>query len=479
MYIKLLSISFLLLATATAGATEDKAKKLDDFIESYAENREFNGSALISYKGNVLLEKGYGYANMEWKIPNSVDTKFRIASTTKPFTAALVLKLVEEGKIKLSHPISDYLPDYRSDTGGKVSIHQLLNHTSGIPNVFSHPEFRNIEANNPYGLDDFISKFCSGDLQFEPGTQFRYSNAGYTILGKIVEQVSELSYQQALQKYIFDPLKMHNSGDSYAGAVVPKLAEGYERTLAGFKPAKNIDMTVTHAAGSIYSTVRDLYQFSKALHSGGLLSEELKQKAFSVSPHRNYGYGWLITDLPEDKFDKKLTQIHHPGMMSGFNGDVVRIIEDDITIIIQNNTGGAPLRAMTEGILNIIYNKPVTFAQIGIEDRLYSTLRQNGLRTAINTYMQLQKLDRGFSERGLNSFGYQLMEVGSIEAAIAFFQINSEEHPNSSNAYDSLGEAYLANKEFKKALVAYEKALLLDEDNRNAAEAIVKIKKSL
>jgi len=475
MYIKLLSLFALLLVSGIVGANESKIQKLDALVESYAENDQFNGSVLISYQGKVLLEKGYGYANMEWKIPNSVDTKFRIASTTKSLTAALVLKLVEEGKIDLNHSINDYLPSYRGDTGRKVTIHQLLNHTSGIPNVFSQPDFKNIEANNPYGLDDFISKFCSGDLQFEPGSEFRYSNAGYSILGKIIEQVTKLSYKQALQDYIFDPLKMQNSGDSYSGYVIPKSAKGYEKTLAGFKPAKNIDMTVTYAAGSIYSTVGDLYLFSEALYSNQIFSEGLKKKAFSVSPHRNYGYGWLITELPKDKFGKKLTQIHHPGMMPGFNGDVVRVIEDDITIVIQNNAGGAPLRAMTEGILNVIYDRSIIFAKKRIEDQLYSKLRQDGIEAAIKSYMLLQESNKGFSERGLNYFGYQLMEVGKLSAAIAFFELNIKQHPESSNAFDSLGEAYLANNDFKKALTAYEKSLSLDEGNKNASEAIDKI----
>jgi len=294
-------------------------------------------------------------------------------------------------------------------------------------------------------------------------------------LGKIIEQVTDLSYEQALQDYIFNPLKMRNSGDSYSGYVVLKSAHGYEKTLAGLKPAKNIDMTVTYAAGSIYSTVGDLYRFSEALYSNQVFSEALKKRAFSASPHRNYGYGWLITELPKDKFGKKLTQIHHPGMMPGFNGDVVRVIEDDITIIIQNNTGGAPLSSMTEGILNIIYGRPVIFAKKRLEDQLYSELRQDGIEAAIKSYRLLQESNKGFSERGLNYFGYQLIEVGKLSAAVAFFELNTQQHPESSNAFDSLGEAYLANKEFKKALKAYEKSLLLDENNKNASKAISKI----
>lgn len=479
MYTKILSVITFLFLSFFLKAAERETSKLNDFVESYVNNGEFNGTVLISIQNKILLKKGYGYANAEWSIPNTVNTKFRIASTTKPFTAALILKLVEQDKIDLNLFITDYLPDYRSDTGSKVTIAQLLNHTSGIPNIFSHPDFKKIEANNPYDLDEYIAKFCSGDLKFEPGSQFSYSNAGYSILGKIIEKVTGLNYAEAMQVYIFEPLNMQNSGDSYSSSIIPQIATGYSKTLSGLKRAQNIDMTVTYAAGSIYSTVEDLYQFINAFYANKVFNEAIRKKALSPSSHHNYGYGWLVTTLSEDKFGKTLTQIHHPGMMPGFNGDLIHIIEDDITIVIQNNTGGAPLRAMTEGILNIIYNRPASLPQPPLEQKIYSRLQVGGIKAAIKFYQELEARNESFSERQLNYFGYKLMEVKQFDAAVEFFKLNAKKFPESSNAFDSLGEAYLANKNLEEALISYKKSLLINEKNTNAINAIAKIKKLL
>jgi CubicO group peptidase (beta-lactamase class C family) len=167
---------------------------------------------LVADGGKVIYKKGFGMANMEWEIPNQTDTKFRIGSVTKQFTATLVLQLTEEGKIKLDGKITDYLPDYRKDTGDKVTIHHLLNHTSGIPSYTGLPGFFQNESRNPYGVKEFVKKFASGDLEFEPGSKFSYNNSGYFLLGAIIEQVTGKPYARVLQERIFDPLGMKDTG---------------------------------------------------------------------------------------------------------------------------------------------------------------------------------------------------------------------------------------------------------------------------
>ena len=175
------------LVTATSAfAQKDVQKNIDQLLKQYHEYGQLNGSVLVADKGKVIYEKGFGMANMEWGIPNGPDTKFRIGSITKQFTAALILQLVEEGKIKLDGKLSDYLPDYRKDTGSRVTIHQLLNHTSGIPSYTSNPEFFPKHSRNAYGVPEFVKTFASGDLEFEPGSKFSYNNSGYTLLGAII-----------------------------------------------------------------------------------------------------------------------------------------------------------------------------------------------------------------------------------------------------------------------------------------------------
>ncbi|MCB1050819.1 MAG: serine hydrolase [Acidobacteria bacterium] len=153
--------------------TDLMAQKIDALMSQYHLNHEFNGSVLVAQNGQVIYEKGFGLANVEWQIPNAPDTRFRLASLTKQFTAMAVLQLVQEGKLKLEDTVSDHLPFYRADTGAKITIHQLLCHTSGIPSYGRDKVFMQKQARNPVEIQQFIRERCSGDLEFVPGSQFK------------------------------------------------------------------------------------------------------------------------------------------------------------------------------------------------------------------------------------------------------------------------------------------------------------------
>ena len=180
------SLVFVVLLMASKLHASEIHKELDKLMQGFVDIKQFNGTVLVSKGDDIIFEKAYGYANFEWDIKNTIDTKYRIASVTKPFTAMLIMQLVQEGKIKLDAPITQYLKDYRKDTGDKITIHHLLNHTSGIPDFLRLREIREISGKNPYSVEEFVTKFCSEDLDFSPGTQWRYSNSGYTILGHIM-----------------------------------------------------------------------------------------------------------------------------------------------------------------------------------------------------------------------------------------------------------------------------------------------------
>ena len=203
---------------------------------------------------------------MEWKIPNDAETKFRLGSLTKQFTSTLILQLVEQGKIKLDGKITDYLPDYRKDTGDRVTIHQLLNHTSGIPSYTDQPGFLQDVSRNPYTVADFVKKYTSGSLEFEPGSKFSYNNSGYFLLGAIIEKLTGKTYAEAVRDNIFVPLGMKNSGYDMPSPLIPKRASGYAKTPAGYVNAAYLDMSIPYAAGSLYSTVEDLYIWDQALY---------------------------------------------------------------------------------------------------------------------------------------------------------------------------------------------------------------------
>src|SRR6266446_522482 len=190
-YLKTFALGIsIFIALQTAAFTQDKAGKIEQLMSLYDQYGQFNGAVLVADNSRVIYKKGFGLANMEWNIPNTPGTKFRLGSITKQFTATLILQLVEQGKIKLDGKLSDYLPDYRKDTGAKVTIHNLLSHTSGVPSYTSLPGFFTNVSRNPFAVDDFIKKYASGDLEFEPGTKFVYSNSGYFLLGAIIEKVT-------------------------------------------------------------------------------------------------------------------------------------------------------------------------------------------------------------------------------------------------------------------------------------------------
>ena len=206
-------LAMLLLAAHRELPAQDKAAQIDELVNLYHSYGQFNGTVLVAEGGKVLYKKGLGLAHMEWKIPNQPDTKFRIGSLTKQFTAMLILQLVEQGKLKLDGKITDYLPDYPRKSGDKITVHHLLNHTSGIPSYTGFPGFVANQSRDPYRPDEFVKKFFADkDLEFEPGARFSYNNSAYFLLGAIIEKVAGQPYEKVLQQNILGPLNMKITG---------------------------------------------------------------------------------------------------------------------------------------------------------------------------------------------------------------------------------------------------------------------------
>jgi Beta-lactamase class C and other penicillin binding proteins len=468
---RILTLFFVAFITATNAFAQQNVQKIDGLLKQYYDYGQFNGSILVAEQGKIIYEKGFGMANMEWAIPNQPDTKFRIGSVTKQFTAALVLQLVEEGKIKLDGKISDYLPDYRKDTGEKVTIHQLLNHTSGIPSYTSRPDFLANISRNPYTVADFVKKFASGDLEFEPGSKFSYNNSGYTLLGAIIEKVTGKSYETVLTERIFKPLGMTNSGYDNHAPLLQKRASGYRKTPDGFVNAAYLDMSIPYAAGSIYSTVEDLFKWDQSLYEDKILSAESKRLMFTPGLG-NYGYGFRIADQPIGKTDQKIKIIGHGGAINGFNSLLTRAVEKRQTVIILDNVNlGQQHGKITDSIISILNGQPVEMPKKSVAETLYKIAMEKDVASAVAEYRKLKAENSqtfDFSERELNTLGYQLLNMKRTKDAIEIFKLNVEMFPTSANPYDSLGETYLADNQKDLALANYKKAAELDPKNANA-----------
>jgi len=284
--------------------SQSNSEKIDELVSSYYSLGKFNGTVLVAEKGEILLSKGYGYANFEWEIPNTPDTKFRIGSMTKQFTSMLIMQLYEEGKIDLHAPITCYLKYYRKETGDSITIHHLLTHMSGIPSFTDNPEFSDKIQFKKYEIKDFVINFCSNDLQFKPGSNYRYSNSGYFILGAIIEEVTGYSYEEELNKRIFVPLGMTGSGYDHHNVIITKRADGYRSTYDGIENAPYVNMMPPFAAGALYSTTEDLFLWDRALYSNQLINEETK-KIIRILAHMPYSPAeYSIEDIVLEELKK-------------------------------------------------------------------------------------------------------------------------------------------------------------------------------
>ncbi len=471
-------LALCLFPSALFAATH--AEKIDALLSAYNKQRYFNGSALVAERGSVILRKGYGLANMEWQIPNGPDTKFRLGSITKQFTSMVIMQLVSEGKINLDEKITTYLPDYRKDTGGKVTVRNLLTHTSGIPSYTSIPGFIQNHTRDPYNVADFVKKYTSGDLEFEPGSKFSYDNSGYFLLGAIIERVTGKPYERAVKERILDPLAMKDSGYDHTATLIPKRAAGYVLTPNGYENAPYLDMSVPYAAGSLYSTVDDLYKWDRALYTDTLLRADLKKTMFTPLLE-NYAFGWAVRAMKLDDGKTEVATIGHNGGINGFNTVEIRMPErEDLIVLLDNTSRGDKLDAAAKGIADILHDIEPPAPKASLVDELMKTLATGDARQAIARYRELKAKSPqayDFSEAEVNRLGYALLQRGRVTDAIDVFLVNVEENPKSWNVYDSLGEAYAAHGDRDLAIANYKKSLELNPRNTSATEALKKLEK--
>lgn len=471
-------ILFVLFSMSTAIA-QSKADKIDQLISKYAEYGQFNGSILVAENGKVIYKKGFGAANMEWDIPNQPNTKFRLGSISKQFTSMLIMQLVEKGKLALDAPITTYLSDYPKDNGDKITLHHLMTHSSGIPNYTSFPDFRTTSI-NPYTPEDFVKKFSTLPLEFEPGNKCSYSNSGYFLLGYIIEKVSGKSYEQNLQDSILTPLGMKDTGYDHHETIIKNRASGYEKKGETYQNAGYLDMSLPFAAGSLYSTVEDLYIWDQALYTEKLLSAKNRDKLFAAyipAGKSQAGYGWFSSDAPGPN-GKTLHIIQHGGGINGFNTIITRVPADKNLTVLLNNTGGAALDEMATAIRGILYGLPYAMPKKSLANALLPVMSEQGVAAGLIKLKELQK-DQTYAtvEREINTVGYQLLQSGKNKEAIEVFRINVETYPDSSNTYDSLAEAYLSDGNKKEALKLYKKAVAMDPTNENAKKVIQELSK--
>ena len=308
--------------------------RMDQIVQSYVANKQFMGSVLVARGGDVLFSKGYGSANLEWGIPDSPATKFRLGSVTKQFTAASILLLEERGKLNVEDPVKKYLPDAPA-AWDKITIFHVLTHTAGIPNFTSFPDYASLEP-FPTTAEKLVGRFRDKPVDFEPGEKWSYSNSGYVLLGYLVEKISGESYGKFVQENIFTPLGMKDSGYDSNSAIIERRAAGYARGPNGtVTNAGYVDMTVPHAAGALYSTAEDLLRWEQGLFGGKLLSAASLQK-MTTAFKSDYAFGLQVHTVNKHKV------IDHNGGIEGFSTMLAYYPEEKITVVVLANLTGTP-----------------------------------------------------------------------------------------------------------------------------------------
>lgn len=482
--ITMFTVNYSLLLNAQV-KTDDAARQIKELLTRYSDQNRFNGIVLVARDGKAIVAEGFGWANMEFDIKNTRETKFLIASVTKTFTATLVMKLIDRGKLSLDTRLSDVLTWYRKDTGEKVTIRQLLNHTSGIPNYMDLKENSVDELNRQFGtlvIDrfSFAKKYCMSDLEYEPGTRWNYNNSAYFLLGLIIEQVNGKSYEASLKELIFEPLQMNNSGDIQPNPeqVVSNLAIGYIKKSGSFSHMPYWNLSTAYAAGSIYSSLDDLLKYDQAFYSSSFLSEKAKEAMFTPGLN-NYGCGWELREIPIG-IDKAIKKVHtHEGFLWAWHTRIFRIPEDNCFIVLLSNTGNAPLEKLFSGITDILYQRAPEFPKPPILSALEQKCKTSDMDQALSyagSLLQTQTNEWEYSENDINAYGYELVLLGKVDDAIKILKWNTELYPESWNVWDSYGEALALESHTKDAIEAYEKSVKLNPENKGGIEMLKKLK---
>ena len=324
--------------------------RLEQVANSYTANNAFMGTVLVANGDQLLLDKGYGMAVLEWNIPNTPDTKFRLGSLTKQFTATLILLMQQDGKLNINDPVSKYLPD-APKAWEKITLANLLGHTSGIPNFTGFKEF-GAWAASAHTWDETYAFFKDKSLDFEPGTKYEYSNSNYEVLGGILEKVSGKKYDDLLRERLFAPLGMNDSGLDNDELILPRRAQGYKPGPKGMTVARSESMSVPFSAGSIYSTTGDLLKWEHGLFGGKVLSPD-SLKAMTTPGKGDYGLGVMVNNWDGVKV------VEHGGGIEGFNTNLLYAPEQRICVVVLANVNGPAPGQMGEQLLNVALGKAI------------------------------------------------------------------------------------------------------------------------
>ncbi|WP_298467326.1 serine hydrolase [uncultured Erythrobacter sp.] len=352
-----LLLSPALAAFAALPATAQDAERMVEVVEEEVEAGAFMGAVLVAKDGTVLVDQAWGSANLELSVDNSSLTKFRIGSVTKQFTAASILLLQEQGKLTLDDPISQHMEGTPEAWSG-ITLRHLLHHTAGLPNVTSLDGFGRLKY-LPTTQDELIATFSELPLEFEPGSDWKYSNSGYVLLSRVVETASGKSYSDFLSANLLDPLGMKETGLDRSSTILPKRASGYSPSSEGVVNADYVDMGIPTGAGAMYSTTGDLLKWQRGLFGGQVLSAESLAEYTTPSPLEAIGDDkYALGVIVEDDEDGKA--YWHGGGIEGFNAWLGYDPDNKATVVVLANLNGGTASKLGGQLMQLARGAEIT-----------------------------------------------------------------------------------------------------------------------
>lgn len=348
-YIIILTALLLSCSVSKSQNQKNLTFELDNTLNEYYNNKQFNGTVLVAKKGNIIYQGAFGYANFEKRIENKIDTKFLIGSATKSFTAIAMMQARERELVNLHVPIKTYIPEL-NDELGNLTLHLLMKNSSGLPvhlNRITELQYRDISSK------ELIELYNTIKLSFKPGTKFDYSNLNYQLCALVLERVTGKSYKEYIETQIFEPLRMDDSGIERTYEIATDKAYGYDLNGNEFVKADDNYMSYAMGGGDIYTTALDLLKWDSALYANELVIKESKQLLFNGLSNEfgGYGYGFKVKEYTRNS-DKNSTGklVRHGGSMYGYICNIHRYLDDEVIIIVLGNIRPYPTMEITMAI---------------------------------------------------------------------------------------------------------------------------------
>ncbi len=426
-------LCLVLIAVLPTSAQEGRpsAETFAALVDRAAKDHGFSGAVIVAKGKDILYRGGVGLADGEWRGRNGPQTKFRLASLTKAFTAAMIMKLVDAGAVELDAPLTRYLDWYRRDTGDRVTIRNLLNHTSGIPSFTAQPSYESLKRRR-IDVRKFAQAHCSGDLEFEPGSRFKYDNSGYFLLGVVIEEVTGKLYEVALDEALFSPLGMFSTGYDHGRADIPRRAKGYVPVAGTRVGADFIDMSVPFAAGALYSTVDDMLRWGRALLRGKVVSEASAREMFTPAL-QSYGFGWAIDTHALDRATPVRT-IHHAGGIDGFATCIYLLPDLDAVVVVLSNVMDGMAPRFARQLARKVAGLEPRLPKRPMRERVWTRVHRGDVEGALRLVKDLPRRERGgFGLAAVYSAAKVLVGAGQLDAAAAVLRFAERRYPDSRN----------------------------------------------